>query len=189
MLVKTVSQMQTQTHSALAGSGSEILYLSNIQATDAISIQSVSQQQVCQSATALPHHSAGGNKPKQHKDGQHYVVHVCVKYVFILSQTSENFLDVSTRFQFIRVRSGRRLPSLAARHLQRERPDLCLFKFSFQLHSSAVFRLRSDIPLSYLDRLSVSYAIFHRFCQASVRFMSGSERKRGDKTDSPVIVF
>lgn len=42
--------------------------------------------------------------------------------------------------------------------------NVCL-NSSFQLHSSPVFRLYSDIIL-YLDRLDVSYAVFHRFCQA-----------------------
>lgn len=36
---------------------------------------------------------------------------------------------------------------------------------SFQLSSSPLFRLYSDIIL-YLDRLNVSYVAFHRFCQA-----------------------
>lgn len=43
--------------------------------------------------------------------------------------------------------------------------DVCL-NFSFQLYSSPVFRLYSDIPTLNLDRLSVSYTIFHSFCQA-----------------------
>lgn len=41
----------------------------------------------------------------------------------------------------------------------------CL-NISLQLYSSPVFRLYRDIPTLHLDRLNVSYAIFHRFCQA-----------------------
>lgn len=42
--------------------------------------------------------------------------------------------------------------------------NVCL-NSSLQLYSSPVFRLYSDIIL-YLDRLDVSDAVFHRFCQA-----------------------
>lgn len=47
--------------------------------------------------------------------------------------------------------------------------NVCLNVSSY---SSSVFRLYSDSPFLYLDRLNVSYAIFHRFLSRLVKFIS-----------------
>ena len=93
------------------------------------------------------------DKPKQH-DGQYCVAHVNVKHMLVWNHTSESpwmFSPPWFKCIWVGSRWSKSLcsSSTAWRGSWPGLTDVCL-SFSFQLLSSPVFRLYSDIPFSYI---------------------------------------